>query len=106
MASLGLLDEEAQSSAVRWMVEDPRPQSGHMQRCYPSPAAGCFEAVVFLGQQIEPDQVIGWLVDALGRARHEVRANESGLILVLRTFPAVKEGDSLAVILDTKLPVT
>lgn len=105
MASLGMLEEEPQSNAVRWMVEDPRPQSGHMQRCYPSPAAGCFEASVSLGQRVEPNQMLGWVVDALGQTRREVRANESGLVLVLRTFPAVNEGDSLAVILDTSYSI-
>ena len=38
---------------------------------------------------------------ALGSAVHEVRAERSGLILVLRTFPRVLKGDMVAVILET-----
>jgi predicted deacylase len=105
MASLGLLDQPPEPSAVRWVVEDPRPNSGHMQRCYPAPAAGCFEAAVHLGQQVEPGQVLGFVVDPLGSASHEVRANEGGLVLVLRTFPSVQKGDSLVVILDTSYAI-
>lgn len=93
------------ASNVRWMVEDPRPNSGHMQRCNPAPADGCFEAEVELGTSVVAGQLLGQVVDPLGTSRHEVRANESGLVLVLRTFPAVKKGDSLAVILDTSYAV-
>jgi predicted deacylase len=105
MASLGMLEQPPEPDAVRWVVEDPRPNSGHMQRCYPAPAAGCFEAAVHLGQHVIPGQLIGFVVDPLGNAHHEVFANEDGLILVLRTFPSVQQGDSLAVILDTSYAV-
>jgi predicted deacylase len=105
MASLGMLEQAPEPNAVRWVVEDPRTGSGHMQRCYPSPTAGCFEAAVQLGQQVETGQLLGVVVDALGISPHEIRAVESGLILVLRTFPSVQLGDSLAVILDTSYAV-
>ncbi|MDX1945995.1 MAG: M14 family metallopeptidase [Pirellulaceae bacterium] len=97
---LKMLDRLPPPSAVEWVVEDPRPHSGHMQRCYPAPTAGCFEAAVELGQPISPGQPLGCVVDPLGRQRHEVLSQQSGRILVLRTFPAVQPGDSLAVILE------
>jgi predicted deacylase len=81
-------------------IEDPRPGSGHMQRCYPAPLAGCFETAVELGQRIEIGQTLGWVVDPLGRQRHDVLSTQRGLVLVLRTFPSVQQGDSLAVILE------
>jgi len=81
-------------------VEDPRPGSGHMQRCYPAPLAGCFETAVELGQTVEVGQPLGWVVDPLGRDRREVLSTQAGMVLVLRTFPSVKQGDSLAVILE------
>lgn len=105
MASLGLLDQERSASAVRWVVEDPRSGSGHMQRCYPAPIAGCFETGIYLGQRVESGQMIGAVVDSLGKIRREIRATENGLVLVLRTFPAVKQGDSLAVMVDTSYAV-
>lgn len=100
MASLGMIDRPIPASQSHFVVEDPRPNSGHMQGCYPSPADGCFEAAVELGQPIQAGQPLGWVVDPLCRERHEVLSNQTGRILVLRTFPAVKKGDSLAVIVE------
>jgi predicted deacylase len=100
MASLGMIDRPIPASQAQFIVEDSRPNSGHMQRCYPSPVDGCFEAEVELGQPIQAGQPLGCVVDPLGRERHEVLSNQMGRILVLRTFPAVKKGDSLAVILE------
>jgi predicted deacylase len=106
MACLSMLDAPPVQSQVQFVVEDPRPNSGHMQRCYPSPAAGCFEAAVELGQPVSIGQPLGWVVDPLGHEQHEVLAAQSGRILVLRTFCAVRKGDSLAVILEHDLPRT
>ena len=100
MGLLGMLDRPTPKSAVEWVVEDPRPNAGHMQICYPSPADGCFEMAVELGQPIAAGQSLGAVVDPLGQQRHEVFSQQTGRILVLRTFPAVKKGDSLAVILE------
>lgn len=100
MATLGMLDLPAEPSRVEFCVEDPRPSSGHMQRCYPAPADGCFESVVELGQPIRAGQQLGCIVDPLGEQRHEVLATQTGHILVLRTLPSVRQGDSLAVILE------
>jgi predicted deacylase len=102
---LGMLDGPPPAPAVRWFVEDPRLGSGHMQRCYPSPMAGCFEAAVQLGQTISIGDLLGRVCDPLGAHCEEVRASEKGVVLVLRTFPSVKAGDSLAVILDTNYSV-
>ncbi len=99
MGALGMIDREAPATRVEHVVEDSRPESGHMQRCYPAPADGCFEAEVELGELVEVGQVIGQVVDTLGREPLVVKANESGHVLVLRTFPAVRKGDSLAVVL-------
>jgi predicted deacylase len=40
------------------------------------------------------------IVDPLGEKRHEVLVAQTGRILVLRTLSAVRQGDSLAVILE------
>ena len=106
MRLLDMLDRtRTPKSKVKWVVEDPRPNSGHMQRCYPSPADGCFERSVSLSKPVVQGQLLGTVSDTLGKNRHEIHANESGRVLVLRTFPSVKQGDSLAVILDTSYAV-
>jgi predicted deacylase len=101
MAAIGMLDPLPHASRVEIAVEDPRPSSGHMQRCYPAPAAGCFECAVALGQAIRIGELLGCIIDPLGQARHEVRSTQTGRIIVLRTLAAVHQGDSLAVVLET-----
>ncbi len=103
MAAVGMIERELPATRVQHVVEDPRPESGHMQRCYPAPADGCFEAEVELGEAVEAGQVIGQVLDPLGSERLVVRANEAGNILVLRTFLAVRKGDSLAVVLPVRI---
>jgi len=104
LASLGMLDRVPPASDVEFEIEDPRPGSGHLQRHHPSPAEGCFEPTVVLGQLVAAGDLLGRLVDPLGRGPRDIRAEQAGRVLVLRTFPAVKQGDSLAVILETHRP--
>ena len=59
MGHLGMIDREPPPSNVQLVVEDPRPQSGHMQRCYPATTGGIFEPAVELGQRIEAAS--GWV---------------------------------------------
>jgi predicted deacylase len=91
-------------SRVRWIVEDPRANSGHMQRCYPAPRAGCFVAAVVLGQQVERGERLGTLIDLLGNETTAIVAETAGIVVVLRTFPRVIAGDSLAVLVETECP--
>jgi predicted deacylase len=101
MSHLGMIDQPlVQPGQPPLVVEDPRPNSGHMQRCYPAPADGCFEPAVELGQPISAGQLLGVVVDPLGETPHEVLSVQTGRVLVLRSFPAVHQGDSLAVILE------
>lgn len=105
LAALGMLARATVPSRVQIEVEDSRPNSGHMQRCYPAPADGYFEATVELGQEVDVGDKLGELVDVLGDVRQSVLAQEAGRVLVLRTMPCVREGDSLAVILPCSMPV-
>ena len=100
MAEMSMIDRRPSPPPAELVIEDPRPSSGHMQICHPCPADGYFQSAVTLGQSVEQGQLLGELLDALGKSNHEVRADRSGRILVLRTCPSVKEGDSLAVILE------
>jgi predicted deacylase len=105
MAALGMLARATTPSLVQIEVEDSRPNSGHMQRCYPAPADGYFEAVVELGQEVDVGDKLGAVVSVLGDVRQDVFAQEAGRVLVLRTMPGVRQGDSLAVILPCSMPV-
>jgi predicted deacylase len=102
MNHLGMIERQPPLSRVEFAIEDPRPSSGHMQRCYPSAAAGCFLPSVTLGQPITTGELLGEVRDPLTGQSQNIVASETGRVLVLRTFPLVKVGDSLAVILELK----
>ena len=101
MACLGMIDHAAPPPVLEHVVEDDRPNAGHLQICNPSPLTGFFEPAVTLGERVRAGDPIGTVSDALGDVVKTVRARQDGLVLVLRTFARVREGDSVAVILET-----
>jgi len=82
------------------VVEDPRPSSGHLQVRHASPCDGFFEARVALGDEVEVGDLLGEVVDFLGTDRRPVVAEHAGRVLMLRTTPWVREGESLGVVLE------
>ncbi|MBI2826621.1 MAG: succinylglutamate desuccinylase/aspartoacylase family protein [Planctomycetia bacterium] len=101
MRSLGMVDRPAPPDAVQLVAEDPRPSSGHLQINNPSPMDGFFEPAVRLGEHVAAGDLLGSVSDALGDRVERMHSRESGLVLLLRTFPRVLAGDTLAVILET-----
>jgi predicted deacylase len=102
MADLEMLDHGAADDQVERIVEDPRPDSGHMQVCNPSPMTGYFEPAVSLGDAVKVGDPLGTVFNAVGSDRRTIAATQSGIVLVLRTFPRVHEGESVGVILETQ----
>jgi len=103
MADLGMIHRSAPANRVEQIVEDARPGSGHMQVCHPAPMDGCFEPASMLGDRIEKGQPLGHVLDFTGEVSLPVSAEESGRLIVLRTFPRVRKGDSVGVILPEML---
>jgi predicted deacylase len=102
LADLGLID--AEPSAARpepLIVEDDRPNSGHMQINHPAPCEGFFEPIVLLGERVEAGDLLGNVTDLLGDRVEPVRAAHAGLVLVLHTFARVDAGTGVAVVLET-----
>lgn len=99
MADLGMIHRSIPPSRVEEVVEDTRPGSGHMQVCHPSPMDGCFEPALSLGDRVEKGQTVGHVHDLVGEVSLPVPADQSGKVIVLRTFPRVRKGDSIGVIL-------
>jgi predicted deacylase len=104
MADLGMIHRTLPASRVEQVVEDTRPGSGHMQVCHPAPMDGCFEPAVALGDKVEKGQPLGHVLDFTGDVALPVTAEESGRLIVLRTFPRVRKGDSVGVILPDFSP--
>ena len=100
MSHLGILNSPAATLRVRHVVEDDREQSGYLQINHPAPSTGFFAPVVTLGQMIEGGQPLGEVLDPLGDAPVSVAAAHSGIVAVLRSFPSVNKGDSLATVIE------
>lgn len=101
MALLEMIDRAVPAGRVKHTIEDPRPDSGHMQVCNPSPVTGLFEPAVELGQPIRAGELLGTVIDVIGTECREIRAHQTGIVLVLRTYPRVRQGESVGVILET-----
>ena len=82
------------------MVEDPREGSGHLQVCNPSPCDGLFIPAVKLGEHIVKGDAFGTVTDLSGQVKQTVVSEQQGVVIVLRSRPNVKQGDSLAVVME------
>jgi len=101
MAELGMLDRARPADDVKYIVENATPNSGHMQVCNPSPITGYFEPYVRLGDAVRAGDSLGQVHPLDGGVPTIIRAMETGIVLVLRTFPRVRSGESVAVIMET-----
>lgn len=101
MAEFEMLDREIPPVMVEHLVEDDRPGSGHLQVCNPAPISGCFVPAVSLGQRVRSGDRLGSVFDPTGGAETSVVSEQTGIVLMLRSFPRVDAGESLCVILET-----
>ena len=100
MAELGLLDPIHVTSRVKYVVETPEPNSGHMQVCNPSPISGFFETNVKLGDHVNRGDLLGTVYPLDGSPPEKIVATETGVVIVLRTFPRVRVGESVGVVME------
>ena len=96
-----MIEREQPESRVEHLVEDTRENSGHMQVCNPAPCDGLFLPAVELGEMIEAGMPLGKVTDLSGQQQETVLSQQTGILLVLRTRPNVRQGDALAVIMET-----
>lgn len=87
-----------------YIVEDYREESGHLQIMLPAPSDGFFEPEVTLGDFVKKGQQIGTITDTFSQSITPVRADQDGMIFLLRAIPSVKEGDALGGILPVTQP--
>jgi predicted deacylase len=100
MAELKMLDRAAPLDRVTYVVEDTNPGSGHMQVCNPAPCTGYFHTSFKPGDRIRSGDVMGIVIPLDQTEPKPIIAEQAGIVLVLRTFPRVQQGDSVGVILD------
>lgn len=101
LRELGMLERAILPSRVQHVVENPAPGSGHMQVCNPSPCTGYFHTPLKPGDPVRSGDLLGKVFPLDHSEPQPIRAVETGIILVLRTFPRVRQGDSIGVILET-----
>jgi predicted deacylase len=82
------------------VIEDHRPQSGHMQICHPAPLDGFFQRAVTVGDWVETGALLGRVSSVLGDRSENVRAGNGGRVVTLRWHPRVNAGDSVAVVAE------
>lgn len=105
MVVLGMIERAPPPPRVVFSVEDDRENAGYMQIQNPAPCAGYFEPSVTLGERVQIGRPLGAIMDVLGSQFTPIYSTQEGIVLVLRTFPYVEAGDSLAVILEVDRPL-
>ena len=100
MCELGMLERPKVASQIKQIVENPEPDQGHMQICNPSPVTGYFEPGVRIGDILSVGSPIGTVYPLDGSSPSVIHATEAGQLIVLRTFPRVKKGESVGVIME------
>ena len=101
LSRLNMVSAPIVTGGVELELEDPREASGHMQICNPAPIGGIFVSDVRLGERVKAGANLGHVTDPIAGRTEPIRSPHEGLVLVLRTFPRVSPGDSLAVILES-----
>ena len=102
LAEFGMLsDSILPPQSPPHVVEDDRPNSGHMQINHPAPCEGFFESAVKLGQHVQAGERLGTVCDVLGKGVEPINARYGGKVIVLHTFSRVDAGEGVAVVLET-----
>lgn len=101
MVEIGLLQKNQNVSdhVPEFIVEDERPASGHLQVCQPSPVDGDFSPLVKLGERVQAGDVFGFVCAPNEFLPTTIYAEETGIVLMVRTFPKVCAGESVGVVL-------
>ncbi|WP_437223655.1 succinylglutamate desuccinylase/aspartoacylase family protein [Planctomicrobium sp. SH661] len=104
MHALQMWEQPTPSNRVRYVVEDAREQSGVLQINSPAPQAGFFEPACNLNDHLRAGDLLGRIHSMCEEPSVEIRAEHSGLVILLRAIPSVMPGDCLATILEAPAP--
>jgi len=104
MTYLEMVDRKQPHTRIKHIVEDGRENAGHMQIQNPAPIAGFFDPQVRLGQRIAIGEPIGSICDVLGDQLITIRSKQTGVVLMLKTFCRVDQGEAVAVVVEVGRP--
>ena len=92
MIHLGMLAGDLnQRQLARHLVGD-----GDLDTVISAPCAGLFMPEVALLDEVEAGQLLGTIGDAMGAIRAEIRADQAGVIIMLRGLPRVQASNGIA----------
>ena len=78
MRHLDMLEVPEAATEDQEVIEDWRPESGHIQACNPAPAKGFLYPKVTLGQQVAPGNLLAEIVSETGDRMHDVVSQQRG----------------------------
>lgn len=88
-------DEYREPLPLKFWIEDATPAKGHLQSKMPSPCNGIFCPEVKLGDLVKDGDPWGQVVDIQTGNSTPILAEDTGMVLFLRSDAVVKAGDSL-----------
>jgi predicted deacylase len=101
MRHLHMLDQPLSSSMHPEIIEDWRPQSGHLQVSNPAPISGFLKLKVELGQQISKGDLLAEIYSEADNQVQSVESHQTGRVVVVRDLLTVRQGDAIAVIAES-----
>ncbi len=101
MRHLEMFEQSVEESETQEVIEDWRAGSGHMQVCNPATASGFLTPKVKLGQHVLRGTLLAEIDSEIGDQRHCVVSEQEGKVVVLREYPRINQGDSVAVIAES-----
>lgn len=101
MRHLAMLPGAIQRCEDQQVAEDWRAGSGHMQISHPAPIGGFLTLKLKLGQRVSRGELLAEVESLFGGERHVMVAEQDGTVVMLREYPRINEGDSVAVIVET-----
>ena len=92
MTHLGMISSELNQRRVTHHLVG----AGDLDSVIHTPVAGFFQREVSLLESVKAGQRLGAVLDASGRGRARIEADQDGLVIMLRGLPRVQAGDGIA----------
>jgi len=100
LAFLGIVDGVYPTAEPEFSLQTLGEEAGHLQVNYPSPYSGLFVSAVDLWDPVSAGDVLGQVRHPDGTVLAEVRAEQTGRVMFLRTVPRVLMGECLLYVLE------
>lgn len=104
LALMGIMAGDHPRQRPRYLVEDDRAGSGHLQAANRAPTSGLFLPGVAVWDRVAAGDRLGVIRRADGRTAAEIRSAAAGRVLLVRTRPQVTAGDSAAYVIEVDEP--